>query len=131
MGIWRYIQIENLEQAEENEEICAVYENPMKNTSGMKNSAEMKAAEKDAKDGKCELVVWREEKEEKNDINKLKEKLEESAMFYKNLAAYQNEKGVKAKSENIRQYYSITSSYNTGKAEGMIEALVFLKKHLE
>lgn len=130
MGIWRYIQIKSLEQAEENEEVCAVYENPMKNTSGMKNSAEMKAAEKDAKDGKCELVVWREEKEEKNDINKLKEKLEEAAMFYENLAVYQGDKGIKAKSEDTRKYYLITSSYNTGRAEGMIEALKLLEKYM-
>lgn len=130
MGIWRYIKIENLAQAEENEEVCAVYENPMKNVSGSKYSEKMKGAEKDAKAGKCKLVVWREVENSIDKTEELKEKLKESALFYDNLAVYQGDKGIKAKSEDTRKYYLITSSYNTGRAEGMIEALKLLEKYM-
>lgn len=56
----RYIEIKELSEAYKDEEVCALYPNPAKNVAGKKTEDKMKEAEKDAKDGKCRLLVWRE-----------------------------------------------------------------------
>lgn len=56
----KYVKIQNLRQAKKDEEVCAIYPNPIDNVSGKKTDDKMKIAEKDAKDGKCRLVVRRE-----------------------------------------------------------------------
>lgn len=56
----KYVQITNLKEANRNETICASYPNPSKNVSGKKTDEKMKIASKDAKQGKCRLLVWRE-----------------------------------------------------------------------
>lgn len=55
----KYIQIDNLNEAMENETVCALYPYPVKNISGKKNEACMLKAEKEAHEGKCKLLVWR------------------------------------------------------------------------
>ena len=58
--IWRYVQINSLKQTRKDEKVCTCYPNPAKNTEGYKTDDNMIAAEKDAKAGKCKLLVWRE-----------------------------------------------------------------------
>lgn len=58
---WRYIELKSLEEAGETEEVCACYPNSNNNTSGYKHEEHMKIAEKDAQEGKCRLLVWRDD----------------------------------------------------------------------
>ena len=71
----KYIRINELNEAEDNEEICALYPSPDENRSGYKTDEHMINAEKDAKEGKCKLLVWRKvDKQYKlteSDINEL------------------------------------------------------------
>ena len=55
----KYIQIYSLSEAMDNETVCACYPHPQKNISGRKNEERMLNAEKEAKEGKCKLLVWR------------------------------------------------------------------------
>lgn len=55
----KYIQINALSEATDDEIVCACYPQPSKNLSGRKNSSCILEAEKDAMDGKCKLFVWR------------------------------------------------------------------------
>lgn len=55
----KYIQIKKLSEVAENETICAFYPHPVKNVLGKRNEERMIKAEKDAKEGKCKLYVWR------------------------------------------------------------------------
>lgn len=55
----KYIQIYSLSEAMDNETVCACYPHPSKNISGRKNEERMLNAEKEAKEGKCKLLVWR------------------------------------------------------------------------
>ncbi len=54
----RYFEISSLKEADDNEMVTAVY--PEKTRSGWKNSETILQAEKDAKENKCTLLVWRE-----------------------------------------------------------------------
>lgn len=56
---YRYIRITDLSQTRPNELICAVYDNPLLNTTGTKDSESITKALSDSKEGKCKLVVWR------------------------------------------------------------------------
>ena len=56
----KYIEIKTLKEANPNEEICAVYQNPNYNIAGKQNDEKLINAEKDAVQGKCKLYVWRE-----------------------------------------------------------------------
>ena len=55
----KYIKIDNLSDAMDNETVCACYPCSAKNISGKKNEERMLKAEKDAHEGKCKLLVWR------------------------------------------------------------------------
>ena len=55
----KYVQIYELNEATDDETICAYYPEPSKNVSGKKNTECMKIAEKEAMEGKCKLLVWR------------------------------------------------------------------------
>lgn len=57
--MWKYYDIETLDDAKDSEEICALYPEPIKNISGHKKDEYMKKAEQDKRDGKCRLLVWR------------------------------------------------------------------------
>lgn len=63
--IWKYVRINSLKEAKKDEKVCAVYPSPIKNTSGKKTDEQIKKAAKDAKEGKCKLVIWRECEDEK------------------------------------------------------------------
>ena len=67
--MWKYVEVKNLSEAENFEKVCALYPSPIKNTSGKKTDENMKKAEKDAKEGKCRLLIWREVKEENEEVN--------------------------------------------------------------
>ena len=56
---YRYMRITDLSQARFNEQICAVYDNPLFNTTGTRDSESITKALSDSKEGKCKLVVWR------------------------------------------------------------------------
>lgn len=55
----KYVQIYELSEAAEDEIVCGCYPEPYKNVSGKRNEERMLKAEKDAKEGKCKLLVWR------------------------------------------------------------------------
>lgn len=55
----KYIQINNLDEATENETVCACYPCPTKNVSGRKHEECILRAEQEAREGKCKLLVWR------------------------------------------------------------------------
>ena len=57
---WRYVEIEKLSEAKKDEVVCASYPTSYKNVAGKKTEEKMKIAAKDAKAGKCRLLVWRE-----------------------------------------------------------------------
>lgn len=57
---WKYFEIKKLSEAKKDERIVASYPNPGKNVAGKKTEEKIKQAAKDAKAGKCELLVWRE-----------------------------------------------------------------------
>lgn len=76
----KYVQIYSLDEAMENEKVCALYPRPSQNVSGRKYEETMVKAEQDAKEGKCELLVWRKIVDEdfssdftisKNDVNNI------------------------------------------------------------
>ena len=56
---YRYQKITDLAQARYNEQICAVYDNPLLNTEGTKKDKNIIKALADAKEDRCKLVVWR------------------------------------------------------------------------
>ena len=56
---YRYMRITDLSQTRPNEQICAVYDNPLLNTTGTRDSESITKALSDSKEGKCKLVVWR------------------------------------------------------------------------
>lgn len=56
---YRYKQICSLDEAHRNEQICAVYENPLHNTTGTKTDEQILKALFDQQGHKCKLVVWR------------------------------------------------------------------------
>ena len=56
----KYVQIKNLKEAKKGETIFTSYPNPSKNVSGKKHEEKIINAAKDAKEGKCRLLVWRE-----------------------------------------------------------------------
>lgn len=58
--LWRYVQLKNLREVKKDERICACYPCPVQNTSGKKTDENIIRAAKDAKEGKCKLLVWRE-----------------------------------------------------------------------
>lgn len=57
--IWKYVEIQKLSEAKNDETICASYPTPCKNVAGKKKEEKMKKAYRDAKQGKCRLLVWR------------------------------------------------------------------------
>ena len=58
---YRYMQIGSPAEAYDNEQICAVYDNPLHNTTGTKNADNIIRAFDDAHENKCRLVVWRDD----------------------------------------------------------------------
>lgn len=56
----RYVQIEDLAEADDNEEVYACYPNSLLNVSGKKSEARVQTAAKDAAAGNCKLLVRRE-----------------------------------------------------------------------
>lgn len=60
MKVWKYVQIKSLREARKDEVVCACYPSPIKNVSGNKAEEKIKLAAKDAKAGKCKLLIWRE-----------------------------------------------------------------------
>lgn len=62
--IWKYVEIKKLTEAKKDETICASYPRPTSNVSGKRSEEKIKKAYKDAKQGKCRLLVWREVDEE-------------------------------------------------------------------
>jgi hypothetical protein len=58
--VQKYVEIKSLKEAKKNEKICASYPNPSKNVSGYRTDDCIKHALKDAKNGECKLLVWRE-----------------------------------------------------------------------
>lgn len=101
----RYFEISSLADAKENEEVCALYPDPNNNVSGRKTEEKMIKAEQDYKQGKCELLVWRDDKLGLGylltpwDIEQIKTKYENAKLiakdYYKKnlLAAYAKEEG--------------------------------------
>lgn len=71
MYIERYVEIKNLDEAGDDEIVCAHYPSPMKNTCGKKTGQNMIKAEKEATEGKCRLLVWRRVEDTRNYINGL------------------------------------------------------------
>lgn len=61
--LWKYVEIKSLDEADKNEDVCAIYPNPSKNVSGKNTEEKMKIAESNAKAGKCRLLVWRGEED--------------------------------------------------------------------
>lgn len=57
--IEKYVQIYSLDEATDEETVCALYPRPSQNISGTKNDPEILEAEKDALGGTCKLLVWR------------------------------------------------------------------------
>lgn len=57
--IEKYVQIHSLDDATDEETVCALYPRAAQNVSGKKNDTKMLEAEKDALSGKCKLLVWR------------------------------------------------------------------------
>ena len=57
----RYIQIHELNEAHHDEIICAVYNNPTLNATGTRGSERIIGACRDAAEGKCRLMVWRDD----------------------------------------------------------------------
>ncbi len=55
----KYVNIKSIEEAGDDEVIVALYSSPSQNVSGTKSDKRIIAAEKDAKVGACELLVWR------------------------------------------------------------------------
>lgn len=55
----KYAHIHSLDEAADEETVCALYPRAAQNVSGKKNDAKMLEAEKDALNGKCKLLVWR------------------------------------------------------------------------
>jgi hypothetical protein len=70
--IWKYIEIKSLREAKKDEKIVAYYPNPMQNRDGYKTDECIKLALKDAKQGKCKLLIWR-EVEDENFYDRLEE----------------------------------------------------------
>ena len=58
--LWKYVEIKSLKEAKKDEEVCACYPTPGLNVAGKKNEPKIKEAVKDAKAGKCRLLIWRE-----------------------------------------------------------------------
>lgn len=56
---YRYLTITDFAQARYDEQICAVYDNPLLNTEGTKRDKDIIQALADSKEDKCKLVVWR------------------------------------------------------------------------
>ena len=71
--IWKYVTIKSLEEAKEDEEVCAYYEDPRNNVAGKKTEEKMKIAEEEAKEGKCKLLVWRECEKSQQPIHQISE----------------------------------------------------------
>lgn len=71
--IWKYVTIRSLEEAKEDEEVCAYYEDPRNNVAGKKTEEKMKIAEEEAKEGKCKLMVWRECEKSQQPIHQISE----------------------------------------------------------
>ena len=55
----KYVRIYKLSEATEDEIVCGCYPESYKNVSGKRNEECMLKAEKDAIEGKCKLLVWR------------------------------------------------------------------------
>lgn len=55
----KYVQIYSLDEATDEETVCAFYPRATKNVSGKKNDPQILEAEKDALGGACKLLVWR------------------------------------------------------------------------
>lgn len=99
----RYFEISSLADAKEDEEVCALYPDPNNNVSGRKTEEKMIKAEQDYKQGKCELLVWREENGEyllsSADVEQIKTEYEKAKLMAKDnykknlLAAYAEEEG--------------------------------------
>lgn len=99
----RYFEISSLAEAKDNEEVYALYLDPNKNISGKKTEEKMIKAEQDCKQGKCQLLIWREENSEyllsSADVEQIKTRYENAKLiakdYYKKnlLAAYAKEEG--------------------------------------
>lgn len=57
--MYYYKRISSLDEAREREQICAVYNSPSRNVTGLKTEQKILDAYEDMKRDECKLVVWR------------------------------------------------------------------------